>query len=846
MDRLPQAPDVATEPRFAVLEVDAAGTIELAAGNGLRSFGLQEEQLVGHSAREALERAPDLERVVEHALGGHPVDAELSVEGWFIHGEPLPGAEGRPAGAVVTAMTGCDPTHAARLQLLFAQLPGGVWATDRDLRFTAIVGHAPALFGPLGAKARPGMTLQEFLHTDDPAEPAVARHLAALAGMGSRFHYERLGRVYAVQVEPLRDPTGAVTGTIGAGIDVTERVEGERELEASRAKLEEAQQLAHLGWWDWDVRTGALTWSDELQRIYGLEPGTFEGTFEAFRKRVRPDDVDEKLRTVFEGLRSGREFTSDCRIVRPDGEVRMLHSCGRAVPDERGAPARMMGTCWDVTDRWKAQQGAEHSASLMRAVVEATADGILVVDCSGRVVAYNARFLAMWKIPPELAEHDVDAALTQVVLRHLDDPHAFLERVRTRHGQPESESREVVAFRDGRVFERYSRPQRLDGDTVGRVWSFRDVTVREQLLARTMFLADAGRLLASLEVERALESVAHLAVPRIAAACAVDLLDGGARRLVTVTMDPALSDRLNVPPSVFAGRSALWTDDAGHHMSVPLRVRDQVLGAMTCLAASGHTYADGDLELVEEVARRAALAIENARLYREAREALRVREEFLAIAAHEIRTPLTSIHLAVQGLHGRELSSEASRKLLATIEREDRRLAQLVADLLDVGRIRSGRLQLELGRVDLVQVVRDVADRLTPERRQYGSALSIEADAQVVGTWDRSRLEQVVANLLSNALKFGRGRPVRVEVHARDARAVLTVVDQGVGIPLRDQARIFQPFERAVRERSYGGLGLGLYIVRTIVTALGGTVSVESAPGAGAAFTVELPREVRP
>lgn len=837
-----------TEPHFAVLEVDAAGTIALAAGNGFDSLGLDKERLVGRPAREALAGSPELERIVERALEGHSVDTELPpggpTEGWCAYGEPRGGAGKPPAGAVVAAVGTCDPTRAARIQLLFGQVPAAVWSTDRDLRFTAVVGHAPVLRCSLGRPARPGMRLQELVQSSPPTEPILAGHVAALTGTGTHLRYERAGGVLEVQVEPLHDREGRIVGTVAAGVDVTERVRSERELERSRARLDEAQRLAHLGWWEWDARSDVVTWSDELHRIYGLAPGTFGGTFAGFLARVHPDDAAQSRRVVLEALHSAGEFVLDHRIVRADGEVRMLQSCARAVADERGRPTRMMGTCWDVTDRWSAQKSAEHTASLMRAVVEATADGIVVVDRARRIVAYNQRFLALWGAPPELVERGDEDAVIRSALPQLREPERVLERIRALYAEPEAEALDRLEFIDGRVVERHTGPQRLDGEVVGRVWSFRDVTQREQTLEHALFLADAGRLLASLDVERALESVARLAVPRIAVACAIHLLNCP-RGPTTVGIEPPGTAGLEAPPSVLAGRTSAWKRDSSTLLGVPLLGRDRVLGAMIFRAEPGRGYDHEDVGLLEELARRAAMAVENAHHYREAREALRVREEFLSIAAHEIRTPTTTIHLAVQGLQGKELSSEAAAKLLAAIEREDRRLAQLVNDLLDVGRIRAGRLQLDLARVDLVQIVRDVAERLAPERARSGSTLSVEADAQIVGTWDRSRLEQVAANLLTNAIKFGEGKPIAVEVHAAGGRAVLRVADRGIGIPQQDQERIFRPFERAVRERRHGGLGLGLYIVRTIVEALGGSVRVQSSAGAGATFTVELPMEVR-
>jgi signal transduction histidine kinase len=175
------------------------------------------------------------------------------------------------------------------------------------------------------------------------------------------------------------------------------------------------------------------------------------------------------------------------------------------------------------------------------------------------------------------------------------------------------------------------------------------------------------------------------------------------------------------------------------------------------------------------------------------------------------------------------------------IEREGRRLARFVDEMFDVARIRSGQLELTIAEVDLVEVTREVTERLTVEMTRSGSALSITAPAALVGMWDRSRLVQVVTNLLSNAIKFGLGKPITVTIDSDGTNAKWIVADHGIGIPLDVQERIFRPFERVVSARHYGGLGLGLFIVRSIVDALAGSVRVESMAATGATFTVVLP-----
>jgi len=161
--------------------------------------------------------------------------------------------------------------------------------------------------------------------------------------------------------------------------------------------------------------------------------------------------------------------------------------------------------------------------------------------------------------------------------------------------------------------------------------------------------------------------------------------------------------------------------------------------------------------------------------------------------------------------------------------------------LLDLGRLRTGQLQLQVEDVDLADAVQDVVARVRAEVAVSGSTVTVTAQPNVVGRWDRFRLEQLVTNLLANAVKFGLGKPIELTASGADGRARLAVRDHGIGIEPSAQHRIFLPFERNVSVRHYGGLGLGLHIVSTIVGAMGGTIAVESAPGAGATFVVELP-----
>jgi PAS domain S-box-containing protein len=238
---------------------------------------------------------------------------------------------------------------------------------------------------------------------------------------------------------------------------------------------------------------------------------------------------------------------------------------------------------------------------------------------------------------------------------------------------------------------------------------------------------------------------------------------------------------------------------------------------------------------------------ERARLLREAQEAVRARDEFLTVAAHELRTPLTSLRLQLQLLL-RQLS-RASPELAAqlasrseVLERQVGRLAGLIYTLLDVSRLTTGRLSLEPREVDLSMMVGQLAEAFGDEFRRLGASITVRsAEQPLVGVWDPLRVEQVVVNLLSNAVRYGAGKPVEVRLGREGTMAVLAVKDQGIGISREDLSRIFGKFERAVSDRNYGGLGLGLYITRQLVDAMGGSIEVESTPGQGSTFTVRLP-----
>jgi PAS domain S-box-containing protein len=234
-----------------------------------------------------------------------------------------------------------------------------------------------------------------------------------------------------------------------------------------------------------------------------------------------------------------------------------------------------------------------------------------------------------------------------------------------------------------------------------------------------------------------------------------------------------------------------------------------------------------------------------ARKLREAQVAIQLRDEFLSIAGHELRTPLSALLMQIQSLaRSPQIADERVRQRLQKAASAGMRLETLIGQMLDVSRITAGRLQLEREATSLDAIVREVMDRFAELAAASRCEVTLRLEP-VSGNWDRLRLEQVVNNLVSNAIKYGKGRPIEIETRAEGPDGILRVIDHGIGIPADDQHRIFERFERAKGTREYAGFGLGLWIARSIVESSGGHIDVESEAGKGARFTVRLPREAR-
>jgi PAS domain S-box-containing protein len=597
---------------------------------------------------------------------------------------------------------------------------------------------------------------------------------------------------------------------------------------------------------------------------------------------IHPDDLPGLLRRRDQAVRDGESFEAEYRLRRHDGVYRW--HLGRSTPltDGTGKAIRRFGTATDIAEQKAAAEDLRYSAILVRHMAEAA----ITTDPRFVIRGWNpaATELYGW------AEEEVVGRLAHDVLQtHFPngdaDRRAWLATVveqgrwqgeviqRRKDGTPVTVAATVTMIHDAA------------GALLGMTAINRDITAQRRLEDNLRFLAEASKVLgSSLDYRTTLATLARLGVPEIADWCAVDMRSetGAIGRLAVAHVDPekvAWAIELNqarppdpdaptgLPNVLRTGQSefipviteemlaaAIKSEEDlalvrrvgfSSVIIVPLTVQGRTIGALTFVAAeSGRHYTQADLAFAEEVAARAALAVENARLYTAAQAAVAVRDEFMALASHELKTPVTSLKMYTQVLQ-RQADRRGESDLATRLGRMDRQLDKLtglINDLLDVARIQGGRIEYTDESVDLNAVVQEAVADVQPTAAKHGITVEGIIAGRVWG--DRERLGQVITNLLTNAVKYSPAADrVLVRLDGDEQCATIAVQDFGIGIAAEHLSHIFEQFYRVSdpSEKTFPGLGIGLYIAGEIVRRHGGEIRVASEPGAGTIFTVALP-----
>ncbi len=567
-------------------------------------------------------------------------------------------------------------------------------------------------------------------------------------------------------------------------------------------------------------------------------------------------------------------------------------------PEERALLESMATQAAQALERARAHAREVFARASLTTTLRSIGDAVIATDPMGAVTLMNPVAEALTGWSEEEARGRPLSAIFRIVNEHtratVPNP---VDKVLELGIVVGLANHTLLIARDGREIpiDDSGAPIRSKAGVDGVVLVFRDVTEKKIEENRKAFLAAATTTLAaSLDYSVTLKKVAELAVPRLADWCAVDLvqgLRGPTKRVAVAHVDPekiALAKDLDakyppdpdaprgVPNVLRTGRSELYREisdellertcvDADHlrimralrlrsAMIVPLSAGDRVLGALSFVhAESGRSYTEADLDLGEELGRRCATAIDNATLYASAQRARetadvanRAKDEFLAVVSHELRTPLNAILGWSRMLSAAQMDETRRGRAIETIERNAVAMAQLIEDLLDLSRVISGKMRLDIQQVDLVPVIEAALDSIKPAADVKGVRLLPVLDGSVPSVGgDPTRLQQIVWNLLSNAVKFTpRGGRVEVLLKRSGSSVELAICDTGKGIDSDFLPHVFDPFRQqdATTTRARGGLGLGLAITRQLVELHGGRIEAESAgEGHGATFRVCLP-----
>lgn len=614
----------------------------------------------------------------------------------------------------------------ALLTSVVDSLPCGLSVFDENLHLIAHNPQYRALQGfPDHLFAQSPVTFESLIrYNADHGEygvSAVAQEtvhkMLAQAREGAAHHFQRTrpnGVTLDIRGAPL--PGG---GFVTTYVDISPARAAEQALRESEERQKRAFDASRLSLWDLDLETGRIFLSEHWSELMGGPAQPMVTTAQALLEQV-PDAERPAIGEALEAMLTGQadQYVVEHQVRRNDASLVWIHSEGQVTRrDANGKALRVTGTNRDITKRKRAEEQVQRAAAITRATIESTADGILVVGGDREILLFNRQLLAMLNIPQDL-QGASRATWGDIVVGQAKDPDAYARRVLELYAAPETESFDVVEFKDGRVFERYGRPLALEGAATGRVWSFRDVTAR--------------------------------------------------------------------------------------------------------------TRADQELKQAKEAAEAANLA----------------KNEFLDTISHEIRTPLNGV-LGMTRLLLAETLQPQQRRYVELAASSAQSLLELINDMLDLGKIESGRMEFEHVEFSLGELARELGDLYGLRAREKGLAFDLRVDPAVPDTvvGDPGRLRQVLNNLLSNALKFTESGLVGLDVHpapSSGGRLMIgfTVHDTGIGIPLQVQGGLFERFFQADSSttREYGGTGLGLAIVKQLCEQMGGSVQLQSAAGRGASF----------
>jgi PAS domain S-box-containing protein len=614
------------------------------------------------------------------------------------------------------------------------------------------------------------------------------------------------------------------------------------ELEQSRKSLAEAQRIAHIGSWRLDLSTHVLTWSDEIYCIFEIDTRQSNITYDSFLKSIHPDDrqsVDLAYKT---SLESRTPYETEHRLLLPGGRIKYVHERCETTYDQAGKALYSLGTVQDVTERKRAELALKQALEFTEGIIHAVPDPLFEMDRDGR-------YLNIWAKHQEPLAAQREALLGKSIPEALAAEAAEISMAAIAEADETGQSFGKTIRLDLPQGERWfelSVAKKADGGGVDDrfIVLSRDITERKRLEQQ---LAERERQYRSL-VENLPDSIARYDCEGRLRYVNPEL----AKRLGTVSDKIGLGVRERYPDGSFEAYARTLDEviatSADRDVEIDLPKPGSGSNQFSHVRMVAERGENGELLGVLAIGR----DISARKRYEDAREAAlaeaerlaKLRSEFIAHMSHELRTPLNGILGYAQMLQRDKAMSERNAAALNVIREGGEHLLALIEDILDLARIESGRLELDIGEMPLPRFLNVVADIVAVKASQKGLEFvrELASDLPELVRGDERRLRQVLLNLLANAIKFtDHGRVVLRVDRIAPTRFVFMVRDSGIGIGENERETIFQAFEQVGdAQHRHGGSGLGLAISRQLVRLMGGDIVVESRVGEGSVFRFEL------
>tara|TARA_B110001454_G_C12723270_1_gene436126 strand:- start:2669 stop:4732 length:2064 start_codon:yes stop_codon:yes gene_type:complete len=659
-------------------------------------------------------------------------------------------------------------------------------------------------------------------------------------------------------------------------------------LDTDYESLKQVQNHEKFCSWTWDIANDSRQWSDEIYKIVGVQPKSIELKPEYIWEFIHVDDRERVRNAVNDSLKDGKPYNIEYRIIRKDGVERIVHAVADVYFDDKSHPAKMVGTLYDVTDSKKNIDKIFESEQKFRGLLETAYDPIIIVDEKGKIEFANRQTKnTLGYSSEELMGQPVEVLVPEWLrLNHQNKRENYMKNPLSR---PMGHSLSLAARRkDGSEFpvEISLSPFKTRRGTIVTAF-IRNMTDIRRAENQQKFLAETSQLLSeTMDLQERIHLISDQAVPTLADVCAVYIHDSAKLNLKAVAHSPNLDaehvrnlvqngcffkddnglsftsiaktgvpkliDHINdqVLKEVTSSDENCEQQLKGLHVqsliAVPMQARGRTIGVICFIRCKPLNYTEKDLGYLKIVAERAAFALDNARLYKEAQDAIRLREDVLAVVSHDLRNPLGIIHgfndlLAESFRNSKDQQREEN--FTEAIGRSLRHMERLIGDLLDFAKIESGTFTIEakpyqIGKLfwESAELVKRHADekkiQIFPKFSPSLSEIMCDSD----------RLKQVFMNLLGNAIKFSPvGGVIKVGAKETPVGIEFSVTDTGPGIPTENLPHIFDRYWQA-KETAKLGTGLGLSIAKGIVESHGGKIWVKSMMGAGTTFYFTIPR----